>query len=58
MVRNAVESIRAEERAIMRLCLRYAKMPRKDFIKSFQAMKQTWNGYHRSLTLAPIGPMD
>jgi RNA polymerase primary sigma factor len=35
MVRNAVERIRTEERAIMRLCLRYAKMPRKDFIKSF-----------------------
>jgi RNA polymerase primary sigma factor len=35
MVRSAVERIRAEERAIMRLCLRYAKMPRKDFIKSF-----------------------
>jgi RNA polymerase primary sigma factor len=35
MVRNAVERIRAQERAIMRLCLRYAKMPRKDFIKSF-----------------------
>jgi RNA polymerase primary sigma factor len=35
MVRNAVERIRAEERAIMRLCLRYAKIPRKDFIKSF-----------------------
>jgi RNA polymerase primary sigma factor len=35
MVRSAVERIRAEEHAIMRLCLRYAKMPRKDFIKSF-----------------------
>ena len=35
MVRKAVERIRAEERAIMRLCLRYAKMPRKVFIKSF-----------------------
>ncbi len=35
MVRKAVESVRAEERAIMRLCLRYAKMPRKVFIKSF-----------------------
>ena len=35
MVRGAVERIRSEERAIMRLCLRYAKMPRKDFIKSF-----------------------
>jgi RNA polymerase primary sigma factor len=35
MVRNAVERIRSQERAIMRLCLRYAKMPRKDFIKSF-----------------------
>ena len=35
MVRRAVERIRAEERAIMRLCLRLAKMPRKEFIKSF-----------------------
>ncbi len=35
MVRKAIERIRAEERAIMRLCLRYAKMPRKVFIKSF-----------------------
>jgi RNA polymerase primary sigma factor len=35
MVKNAVDKIRVEERAIMRLCLRYAKMPRKDFIKSF-----------------------
>ena len=35
MVKNAVDRIRIEERAIMRLCLRYAKMPRKDFIKSF-----------------------
>jgi len=35
MVRGAVARIRAEERAIMRLCLRYAKMPRKEFIKSF-----------------------
>ncbi|MGB1984582.1 MAG: RNA polymerase sigma factor RpoD [Porticoccaceae bacterium] len=35
MVKNAVDRIRIEERAIMRLCLRYAKMPRKEFIKSF-----------------------
>ena len=35
MVRSAVEKIRAEERNVMRLCIRYAKMPRKDFIKSF-----------------------
>mgnify|MGYP002632722603 CR=1 FL=1 len=35
MVRSAVARIRKEERAIMRLCLRYAKMPRKDFIKKF-----------------------
>ena len=35
MVRSAIKKIRDEERAIMRLCLRYAKMPRKDFIKSF-----------------------
>ena len=35
MIRSAIKKIRDEERAIMRLCLRYAKMPRKDFIKSF-----------------------
>ena len=35
MVRSAVEKIRAEERNVMRLCIRYAKMPRKEFIKSF-----------------------
>ncbi len=35
MVRGAVERIRAEERNIMKLCIRYAKMPRKEFIKAF-----------------------
>jgi RNA polymerase primary sigma factor len=35
MVRGAVECIRAEERNIMKLCIRYAKMPRKEFIKAF-----------------------
>ncbi len=35
MVRGAVERIRAEERNIMRLCIRYAKMPRNEFIKAF-----------------------
>ncbi|MDB2555065.1 RNA polymerase sigma factor RpoD [Porticoccaceae bacterium] len=35
LVRKAVEKIRAEERKIMKLCIRYAKMPRKDFIKAF-----------------------
>jgi len=35
LVRNAVAKIRAEERAIMRLCLRLAKMPRKEFIACF-----------------------
>ena len=35
MVRETVESIRVEERTIMRLCLRYARMPRNDFIRSF-----------------------
>jgi len=34
-VRQAVERVRAEERNIMRLCIRYGKMPRKDFIKLF-----------------------
>ncbi|MBT7376089.1 MAG: sigma-70 family RNA polymerase sigma factor, partial [Porticoccaceae bacterium] len=35
MVRGAVDRIRAEERNIMRLCIRYAKMPRKEFISEF-----------------------
>ena len=35
MVRGAVVRIRAEERNIMKLCIRYAKMPRKEFIKAF-----------------------
>ena len=34
-VRLAVERVRAEERKIMRLCIRLGKMPRKDFIKMF-----------------------
>ena len=34
-VRIAVERIRAEERNIMRLCIRLGKMPRKEFITSF-----------------------
>ncbi len=34
-VRLAVERVRAEERKIMRLCIRLGKMPRKDFIKIF-----------------------
>ncbi len=34
-VRLAVEKVRAEERKIMRLCIRYGKMPRKEFIKLF-----------------------
>ena len=35
LVRKAVENIRAEERNLMKLCIRYSKMPRKDFIKAF-----------------------
>ncbi|MGB2045683.1 MAG: RNA polymerase sigma factor RpoD [Porticoccaceae bacterium] len=35
MVRSTVDKIRDEERNIMKLCIRYAKMPRKEFIKAF-----------------------
>ncbi len=35
LIRAAVEKIRKEERIIMKLCIRFAKMPRKEFIKSF-----------------------
>ena len=34
-IRNTVERIRANERAIMQLCVRKAKMPRKVFLKTF-----------------------
>ena len=34
-VRQAIEQVRAEEKIIMTQCVRYAKMPRKDFIKQF-----------------------
>ena len=46
MVRDAIERIRAEERNIMKLCIRYAKMPRKDFIKAFTGNETNlkWTG--------------
>ncbi len=34
-VRNSLDRVRAEERRIMELCVRHAKMPRKTFIKEF-----------------------
>ena len=34
-IRNTVERIRTNERAIMQLCVRKAKMPRKVFLKTF-----------------------
>jgi len=34
-VRVAIEQIRVQERAIMSMCLRQAKMPRQDFVESF-----------------------
>ena len=34
-IRNAVERIRDNERAVMQLCVRKSKMPRKIFLKSF-----------------------
>ena len=46
MVRDAIERIRAEERNIMKLCIRYAKMPRKDFITAFPGNETNlkWTG--------------
>ncbi|MDG1496219.1 MAG: RNA polymerase sigma factor RpoD [Porticoccaceae bacterium] len=43
-VRLAVERVRAEERKIMRLCIRLGKMPRKEFIKLFPGNESnmTW----------------
>ncbi|MEZ7859139.1 MAG: RNA polymerase sigma factor RpoD [Porticoccaceae bacterium] len=34
-VRSAVDKIRAQERNIMKICIRYARMPRGAFIKAF-----------------------
>ncbi|MCD2893959.1 RNA polymerase sigma factor RpoD [Pseudomonas aeruginosa] len=34
-VRSALEGVRAQERAIMRLCVRDARMPRADFLRLF-----------------------
>jgi RNA polymerase primary sigma factor len=46
LIRSAVEKIRAEERNIMKLCIRYARMPRKEFIKSFPGneVNLKWTG--------------
>ncbi|GAB2196425.1 RNA polymerase sigma factor RpoD [Sessilibacter sp. MAH4] len=43
-VRSVLERVRQEERNIMTLCVRKAKMPRKDFIKEFPGNEQdeTW----------------
>ena len=35
-LRTTVDSIRLHERLIMTLCVEYARMPRKEFIESFQ----------------------
>ncbi|NIQ94015.1 MAG: sigma-70 non-essential region-containing protein, partial [Desulfuromonadales bacterium] len=34
-VREALDQIRMEERNIMLICVRRARMPRKDFIRAF-----------------------
>lgn len=46
LIRGAVEKIRAEEKNIMKLCIRFSKMPRKEFIKSFPGNETNlkWTG--------------
>ncbi len=46
MIRVAVEKIRKEERNIMKLCIRFAKMPRSEFIQSFPGNETNlkWTG--------------
>ncbi|MDG0969413.1 MAG: RNA polymerase sigma factor RpoD [Porticoccaceae bacterium] len=46
LIRKSVEKIRKEERNIMKLCIRFAKMPRKEFIKSFPGneVNLKWTG--------------
>ncbi|WP_028695726.1 RNA polymerase sigma factor RpoD [Pseudomonas cremoricolorata] len=45
-VRGALERLRAQERAIMQLCVRDARMPRADFLRLFPGNEtdQTWSG--------------
>ena len=45
-VRGALERLRAQERAIMQLCVRDARMPRADFLRLFPGneVDQTWSG--------------
>jgi RNA polymerase primary sigma factor len=47
-LRNTVESIRAQERRIMQLCVREAGMPRKDFLTTFpqNETSPTWIDRH------------
>ncbi|MBB1519054.1 RNA polymerase sigma factor RpoD [Aquipseudomonas guryensis] len=43
-VRSSLEQVRAQERAIMQLCVRDARMPRADFLKLFPGneIDETW----------------
>ncbi|MGE8407948.1 MAG: RNA polymerase sigma factor RpoD [Pseudomonas sp.] len=45
-VRSALERLRAQERAIMQLCVRDARMPRADFLRLFPSneVDMTWSG--------------
>ena len=45
-VRGALERLRAQERAIMQLCVRDARMPRADFLRLFPSNEVdiTWSG--------------
>ncbi|MFJ4372241.1 RNA polymerase sigma factor RpoD [Pseudomonas japonica] len=45
-VRSSLDRLRAQERAIMQLCVRDARMPRADFLRLFPSneVDQTWSG--------------
>ncbi|MDU9402650.1 RNA polymerase sigma factor RpoD [Pseudomonas sp. zfem004] len=45
-VRSALDRLRQQERAIMQLCVRDARMPRADFLRLFPSNEtdQTWSG--------------
>ena len=45
-VRSALDRLRQQERAIMQLCVRDARMPRADFLRLFPGneVDQTWSG--------------
>lgn len=57
-VRDSLNRLRQQERAIMQLCVRDARMPRADFLRMFPSNEtdQTWSGDWPSATPSGLPP--